>query len=302
MTSAQLEKITERLLKLLPPQEHQEFRVHNCYLKILSWVEEQIEKGGSRPVIIGVNGPQGCGKSTLTEAWVQVLPELGLRGVTVSIDDFYLTRKEQVALAALHSGNPLLQQRGYPGTHDVGLGIRKLRELQGIASASVRIPRYDKSKNQGMGDRLPEESWPEIRGPLDVVFLEGWMLGFSPIRESVLLESLTLQADPALWGAFQEINRFLLDYQGWHEELDAFIHLIPEEIDFIADWRVEAEERMKAEGRPGLSREEITSYIQKFVLAYQIYLPQLIESALLPGKTISLVLSKERLPLKLKKV
>jgi len=43
------------------------------------------------------------------------------------------------------------------------------------------VPRYDKSAFGGAGDRAPEDTWPAVAGPLDVVLFEGWMLGFSPV-------------------------------------------------------------------------------------------------------------------------
>jgi pantothenate kinase-related protein Tda10 len=48
--------------------------------------------------------------------------------------------------------------------------------------------------------------------PLDLVFVEGWMLGFTPI-EDVLL------SDPSL----RVINDLLRSYAAWHSLLDGFI-------------------------------------------------------------------------------
>jgi D-glycerate 3-kinase len=296
------EKIEQVFLNILPAQEQQEIRVRGYYFSVLEWIVEQAEKqrGGENsraPLIIGVNGPQGSGKSTLTAALVRVLPVVGLRAVTLSIDDFYWTRQEQIELAARHPRNSLLQQRGYPGTHDIELGVQKLVELRKATatgggsgsdpsqSSSVRIPYYDKSKHKGQGDRLPKSEWTEIHGPLDLLFLEGWMLGFTPLAAS----------DPRLNADTLEINQLLGQYQRWHKQLDAFIHLIPHDIHYVVDWRVEAEERMKAQGKPGMSRLEITDYIQKFISAYELYLPQLIAHPLVPERTLQLELSQERM-------
>ena len=40
------------------------------------------------------------------------------------------------------------------------------------------MPRYDKSAHEGKGDRAKEEDWDKVDGPLDLVIVEGWMLGF----------------------------------------------------------------------------------------------------------------------------
>jgi len=41
--------------------------------------------------------------------------------------------------------------------------------------------RYDKSKNEGRGDRADASRWPEVKGPVDIVLFEGWMSGFAPL-------------------------------------------------------------------------------------------------------------------------
>lgn len=72
--------------------------------------------------VIGINAPQGAGKTTLVNSLRDLFRQDGLSSVVLSIDDFYLTRAEQQALAARHAGNRLLEYRGNAGTHDVELG------------------------------------------------------------------------------------------------------------------------------------------------------------------------------------
>jgi D-glycerate 3-kinase len=42
------------------------------------------------------------------------------------------------------------------------------------------IPQYDKSLNQGKGDRSDPKYFKKVQGPIDLVIVEGWMLGFKP--------------------------------------------------------------------------------------------------------------------------
>jgi len=86
------------------------------------------------------------------------------------------------------------------------------------------------------------------------------MLGFTAVDESRL-------PDPALAAP----NRALAGYDRWHRLLDAFVSLRAADPAFVLRWRVEAEEAMKAAGRPGLSREAIEDYIRRFVPAYALY-------------------------------
>lgn len=244
-------------------------RVHGYYLPVLFWILEthrwHVTANGQAPVIIGLNAPQGAGKTTLTYHLVWLLGELGLRALTLSIDDFYLTRAEQVALARTRPANPYLESRGYPGTHDLALGARTLAQLKSLgAGETMQLPAYDKSLNRGQGDRRSSATWPSTEGPIDVALLEGWMLGFQPVPESCLPDR-----------HFIEINQTLQSYHAWHEKLDAFLHLHPLEVENVIAWRIEAEERMKASGASGMSQDEIARYIAKFIPAYRTYLAPL---------------------------
>jgi D-glycerate 3-kinase len=236
-------------------------RIHHLYLPVLWFCLAGARAASRRPFVVGLQAPQGAGKTTLSKHVLALLPSLGLTGLSVSVDDFYLTREEQVRLAAANPGNPYLEHRGYPGTHDVALGERTLTEVRGLgAGAIARVPVYDKSQHGGRGDRAPADRWREITGPVDVVILEGWMLGFEPAP-----------ADRVGDSRLTPPNRALADYDRWHRLLDAFIVLRATDPTFVLKWRVEAEEAMKARGLPGLSREDIEDYVRRFLPAYDLW-------------------------------
>lgn len=74
------------------------------------------EEDQQRPFVIGLNGVQGVGKTTLVGALAKVLrSEHGLETLVVSIDDFYLTNEDQKGLAASQLDNKLVACRGEPG-------------------------------------------------------------------------------------------------------------------------------------------------------------------------------------------
>lgn len=251
---------------------------------ILPWIKSALSNH-TPPYILGINGPQGSGKTTLSRAICEKLEADGLKALTISVDDFYLTRAEQVNLASQQAENLYLQQRGYPGTHDLALGTKTLRSLKSGESETrvVSIPRYDKSAHQGQGDRAPASEWTRIAGPIDLVILEGWMLGFKPVDESALPNS-----------SFKIINQRLSYYHAWHELLDGFLQLEPDDYHHVLHWRVEAEEKMKAAGKPGMSTAEVQRYIELFLPAYKTYLPTLAHP---PGKAhLKIPIGKGRLP------
>jgi D-glycerate 3-kinase len=49
-------------------------------------------------------------------------------------------------------------------------------------SKSTLIPFYDKSLKNGNGDRANPSEFKKVSGPIDLVLLEGWMLGFQSAR------------------------------------------------------------------------------------------------------------------------
>ena len=90
--------------------------VESYFLDYASRLSQRAE-AADRPIIVGLNGAQGSGKSTLSELLAEVLPAFfGVDCHVLSIDDFYLSKAQRRKLgAAIH---PLLATRGVPGTHD----------------------------------------------------------------------------------------------------------------------------------------------------------------------------------------
>lgn len=216
--------------------------------------------------VVGVNGPQGAGKSTLCAALVTAFERVGVRAITCSVDDFYLPRTGQLSLAAAYPGDRALEHRGAPGTHDVALGVATLDVL--VEGRSVRVPLYDKSAHGGRGDRAPESAWTLAEGSWDLVLFEGWMLGFRPV----------LDPEPALVAS----NRLLAPYSDWDERLDAMVLLRAQTLGAIVDWRVDAERARRARGEGALSDQEARDYIERYLPFYRTYVSPLWERP--PGR------------------
>jgi D-glycerate 3-kinase len=100
-----------------PPQIIDDKSPH-CIPFILSRLHTYQSSNPSRPFIIGLNGVQGAGKTTLVSALAETLREKeGLETLVLSIDDLYLKREDQVRLAREQEGNLLVQYRGEPGLY-----------------------------------------------------------------------------------------------------------------------------------------------------------------------------------------
>lgn len=247
------------------------------------WLAARHQRRDAR--VVAVNGPQGVGKSTLCATAVDTLAALGVRAVTVSIDDFYLTHDAQRAVAARHPGNRYLEFRGYPGTHDVALGAAVLDALRGDAGHGVRVPVYDKSAHGGRGDRAPEAQWRTCVGPFDLVLVEGWMLGFTPAPEATLPDAALAPANAALRA-----------YDAWNVRCDAMVHLVMADPTSVIRWRVDAERARRHAGAPGLTDDEARDYVMRFVPAYEAWVPGLREGGGVRGPRLTLTLGDDRLP------
>ena len=217
----------------------------------------------ARPVLVGLCGPQGSGKSTAAASLRLLLKELGLSAAVLSIDDVYLTRAERAALA--RTIHPLLATRGPPGTHDVRLLGSIVARLLG--GESLALPSFDKASDErrGLAD------WPWFEGPADVVVLEGWCVGALPQPPALLaapVNALERDEDPAgVWRRFA--NDALAEYQPVFGRIDLLIQLRPPDFETVAGWRAEQEAklRLQAAGRPDarvMTDGEIVRFVQHY--------------------------------------
>lgn len=193
-----------------------------------------LRESAADPVVVGICGAQGSGKTTLAlflETWLRREHDLGV--ARLSLDDLYLTKADRERLAL--SIHPLLRTRGVPGTHDVGLGMRLLDELTS-ASGTVALPRFDKVAD----DRAPESTWPVLATPVDVVLFEGWCVGVRPQSPAAVLEpvnELEIDEDPdASWRRYVN-DRLATEYARLFEVLDALVLLQVPSFAKVLEWR-----------------------------------------------------------------
>lgn len=205
--------------------------------------------GASCPLVVGINGAQGSGKTTLSDYLCQwLVQEAGLRALSLSIDDVYLTRLQRQRLAA--QVHPLFSTRGVPGTHDITLLLQTLEALGSAAETlPVAVPRFDKARD----DRAPAEQWPRVQPPLDVILLEGWCLGASPQTEADLSQPCNaLERTEDSEGRWRRHANDCLagDYARLHQRVDVWLMLRAPSFDEVLRWRTEQERKLAAARGP----------------------------------------------------
>lgn len=252
-------------------------RLLEYYLPAKEWILHQYSQCDSTP-LLGINAPQGTGKSTFARYLVDSLKkENQLNIIEISIDDFYLTREDQKKLAE-QSQHPYLQDRGYPGTHDMDLMYRTLEEL--LAGKKPLIPRYNKSAHNGKGDRYSKDKWSELKEAPDLIILEGWMLGYAPL--------------PNVSKEMNQINNVLEDYLKLNKMFNFFIHLHAKEVEYVLKWRAQAEKERRELGKGAMGEQEIIDYLNLFIPCYRTYNPILIDKSSLDCPLIRFELNLDR--------
>lgn len=220
------------------------------------------QNGASRGILVALNGSQGSGKSTVCDYLRCDLEENhSLRVVSLSLDDFYLTRAEREQLG--DTVHPLLATRGVPGTHDTGLLRSTLEALLAKGSSPVEIPRFDKA----IDDRKPRAEWEVVAGGMDIVLLEGWCLGARGQTEVELVEPVNaLEAQEDSRGVWRHyVNDLLVrEYEPLYELVEQWVMLRAPSFDCVYRWRLEQEQKLAASrsGQGIMSASQLTRFIQ----------------------------------------
>jgi len=226
--------------------------------KLTERIEDALRSASRLPLVVGICGAQGSGKSTLTAHLAERLGESGRRVAALSLDDLYKTRAERQAMA--RTVHPLFATRGVPGTHDVALGLDTLAALE--RGEANPLPRFDK----GGDDRVPRADWPLAPEGTQVLLLEGWCLGARPQPDvSEPVNALEVEEDPqALWRS--HANAALAgEYQRLFAHIDLLVLLAAPGWDVVAQWREQQEAELRQRGGAAvMNPAQVSRFIQHY--------------------------------------
>ena len=237
------------------------------YIPLCAWLVRQQK---DKALIVGINGSQGSGKSTLSRILAAIL-ELGFNKkiVSFSIDDLYLSRDQRTKLA--EEVHPLLKTRGVPGTHDVALGISILNQLIQGNGSKLLIPMFDKS----IDDRIPESSWTRVSTDCDIVIFEGWCVGSVAEDQQALQlpvnELEKLEDTDAVWRNFVN-HQLQSDYADWFSLIDILVMLKIPDFKKVYEWRKLQEQKLKAslvDNQTVTDKTMSETEIERFIMHYE---------------------------------
>lgn len=236
--------------------------------QIADWRKEK-----NATLIQGFLGGQGVGKTTLTSVLTLILKHLGYATVSLSIDDLYLPYRDRIQLQA---ADPRIIHRGPPGTHDIALGLQVLRALRD-SHFPVQMPQFDKSAWNGAGDRTTAK----IIHHADLVLFEGWFVGVRPVNSHLfetLLPPIVTEHDQQF---ARDMNDRLKAYLSLWELLDRLVVLYLPDYPLSKQWRKEAEHKMIAQGKAGMTDAEIDQFVEYFwkALHPELFITPLVQQA-----------------------
>ncbi len=215
--------------------------------------------------VVGINGAQGTGKSTLAKLLQCLITADGFNVVNLSIDDFYYPSAKREHLA--QTVHPLLRARGVPGTHDVALALEIVESLRTLSNIEQLIlPAFDKA----MDEPVAADERVSVYGPVHLLLLEGWFLGAQPETTQALdtpVNELEKTQDPQKsWRSF--VNTELAGgYQKLFAMLDMLVLLKAPSFEQVYEWRTLQEHKLIAKQQAGtatMTDAELVDFIQRF--------------------------------------
>ena len=229
------------------------------------WIAKKINKNS--PLIIGLAGGQGTGKTTITSIISLILKKyFKLKVFKISIDDFYKSRNERKKLSK--NKHPLLMIRGVPGTHDYKIIYEFFKKVKNKKFSKLRLPKFDKSKD----DRCNKKLWYKINSRPDVIILEGWCVGAKAQKNSQLskpINNLEKIKDPYLvWRNYVNIQ-LKMHYKNLFKHLNEIIYLKANNFRVLQKWRIKQEKTLwlKSKNKKNLkimNMDDIISFMQTY--------------------------------------
>ena len=239
--------------------------IRSFLIPVCFWISKKTIK--KKPLIIGLGGGQGSGKTTISSIISLILKKyFKLKVFKISVDDFYKTRNERKLLSI--NKHPLLMIRGVPGTHDVDIILNFLKKIKIKKFKGLKLPKF----NKAIDDRYKKKFWYKIKSRPDVVIIEGWCIGAKPQKNSQLnkpINSLERTRDKNfMWRKYVN-HQLKTKYKKLFKQFDDLVYLKAKNFDLLKKWRVRQEKQLKLRTKNKknlkiMNQKEVINFMQTY--------------------------------------
>ncbi|MDA9697603.1 uridine kinase [Candidatus Pelagibacter sp.] len=239
--------------------------IKNFLIPICFWIVKKADN--KKPYFIGLAGGQGTGKTTISSILKIILEKyFKLKVFKISIDDFYKTRKERIALSK--KVHPMLLTRGVPGTHDINMMLDFFKKSKAKKFKNMKLPNF----NKAIDDRFPKKKWNTINKKPDVIIFEGWCVGARAETNKTLKKSINSMEKAndhkLVWRKY--VNQQLkTKYKKLYSQLNCMIYLKAKNFSLLQKWRLKQEHKLwlktkKKGGHKIMSRGDVINFMQTY--------------------------------------
>jgi len=240
----------QKTLKKITNQDLDIEYIEKNYLKILFKLKYKNK--------IMIAGSQGSGKSSLSKLIKLYLEKFCYKSVVIiSMDDFYLSKSQRTQLSK--NIHPLFLTRGVPGTHDLELMNKKIKQILN-KEFPIYLPIFDKVSDSR------KKTYKKIL-KADVVIFEGWCAGSQPVDQNYLqknFNNLEKHKDKNfIWR--NSYNKYLNEYQKLFSQFNFFIYFQFNHWDHVLNWKYKQELELRDKKKDlGLKK-----YLREFIQYYE---------------------------------
>jgi putative hydrolase of the HAD superfamily len=224
----------------------------------------------SKTNIVGIQGGQGTGKTTLVLFLKDYFKKMGYNTEGFSLDDFYVSNKERIKLRDKYKDNVYYQiPRGAPGTHRVEKLYFTFKKIK--KGKFFSLPYFDKSLYNGQGDILNKKKYVKQRP--DFVFVDGFFLGLPNISSDEIYKiclkyNLDIKDYDSLLKDINVVSTKIKSYQKLWGFLDKIILLKEDSLldenfsNLQLKWRLQQEVELKKRKGEAQTNEDIIDFVK----------------------------------------
>ena len=249
------------------------------------WIAKKANE--KKPLMIGLAGGQGSGKTTISSILTLILKKyFKLNVFKISIDDFYKTRKDRKVLSI--TKHPLLMTRGVPGTHDIELMLKFFKKVKSKKFKSLDVPKFNKATD----DRYKKNLWYKLKSKPDVVIFEGWCVGAQAQKSKQLrkpINSLEKVRDQSIKWRLYVNNQLKTKYKTLFKQLDGLLYLKAKNFNILKNWRLKQERKLWTQTKNKKNLKIMSSGdVINFMQTYQRITQQMFKDAV---KSASIIMN-----------